>query len=252
MKTPKILVLGGTTEARKLAEALALRKDLDVKISLAGRTLEPRPLPVATRTGGFGGADGLCAYLRDNEVDLLIDATHPFASQMTVHANEAADRTGVDAFALCRPGWVQQPGDNWISVVSIGEAVTALGQARKRVFLAIGRQEAHQFSAAPQHFYLARSVDPIDPPIAAQDCRYILAAGPFALADELQLLRDNDIDLVVTKNSGGAATYAKLEAARQLGLTVIMIERKPLGRMHAVATVQDALDRIDHVLVPVK
>jgi precorrin-6A/cobalt-precorrin-6A reductase len=252
MAASKILILGGTTEARKLAEALAPRKDLDVTVSLAGRTLEPRPLPVKTRHGGFGGVEGLAAYLRDEAIDLLVDATHPFAQRMTPNAIAAAELTATPIVCLNRPGWSAQPGDHWRMAKSIEDAVDKLGAASRRVFLAIGRQEAHLFSRAPQHVYLARSVDPIDPPIDAPDCRYLLATGPFMLEDEIALLSENAIDVVVSKNSGGAATYAKIEAARQLGLPVVMVERKRIDGAACVATVESALAFIDHALAPAK
>jgi precorrin-6A/cobalt-precorrin-6A reductase len=252
MAASKILILGGTTEARKLAEALAPRKDLDVTVSLAGRTQEPRPLPVKTRHGGFGGVDGLAAYLKAEDIALLVDATHPFAQRMTPNAKAAAELTSTPLVCLSRPGWVPESGDDWRMAKSIEDAVEKLGAAPRRVFLAIGRQEAHVFSQAPQHFYLARSVDPIDPPIAAPDCRYILAKGPFTLEDELGLFTEHAIDMVVSKNSGGAATYAKIEAARRLGLAVVMVERKRVDGAACVDTVESALAFIDHALAPAK
>ncbi|MDH6268595.1 precorrin-6A/cobalt-precorrin-6A reductase [Rhizobium sp. SG_E_25_P2] len=252
MAASKILILGGTTEARKLAEALAPRKDLDVTVSLAGRTQEPRPLPVKTRHGGFGGVEGLAAYLKAEDIALLVDATHPFAQRMTPNAIAAAELTSTPLLCLNRPGWVAEPGDDWRMVTSIEDAVEKLGAASRRVFLAIGRQEAHLFSRAPQHFYLARSVDPIDPPIKAPDCRYILATGPFSLDDEIRLLTEHAIDVVVSKNSGGAATYAKIEAARRLGLAVVMVERKRVDGAACVDTVEGALAFIDHALAPAK
>lgn len=248
----RILILGGTTEARHLAELLAHHPEFETTVSLAGRTEAPKPLPVATRSGGFGGAIGLAAYLRAEKIDLLIDATHPFANQISANAAEAASATGVPAFALCRPGWVRQAYDRWITVGSIAAAVVALGEAPRRVFLSIGRQEAHHFSGAPQHFYLVRSVDPVDPPLAVPSCQYLLATGPFSAEGEQDLFRYNRIDTLVTKNSGGSATYGKIEAARALGLAVIMIERQAPPGIRTVHDAQTALELIDHLLSPEK
>jgi len=248
----RILILGGTTEARHLAELLAERPEFETTISLAGRTEAPKPLPVPTRIGGFGGASGLADYLVEQKIDLMIDATHPFANQISANAAKAAQASGVPVFALCRPGWVRQAYDRWISVGSVAAAVIALGQAPRRVFLSIGRQEAHRFSTAPQHSYLVRSVDPVEPPLKLPDCRYILATGPFTAEGETDLFRFNRIDTLVTKNSGGLATYGKIEAARALGLAVIMIERQVPPGIRTVHDAEAALELVDHLLSPAK
>ncbi|MGV3552899.1 cobalt-precorrin-6A reductase [Rhizobium sp.] len=245
-----ILILGGTTEARGLAERLAGRPDIAAVISLAGRTSDPKPLPLPTRIGGFGGMDGLIDYLTKENIDLLVDATHPFANQISANAATAAERAGVSILALRRPGWDAVDGDRWTRVDDMDSAVTALGAQPRRVFLAIGRQEAGLFAAAPQHSYLVRSVDPVDPPLEVTDCRYILASGPFNVAGETKLFADNAIDVIVTKNSGGSATYAKLAAARALGLEVVMVERRKPPGVRAVGTVDAALDLIDQWLSP--
>lgn len=243
-----ILILGGTTEARALAAALAERADLDVTLSLAGRTLAPAAMAVPVRSGGFGGVEGLRRWLVEAGTDLLIDATHPFAGQISRHAAEAARLTGITAFALCRPPWQRQPDDNWTEVADVAEAIAALGPARRRVFLALGRQEAHAADQAPQHHYLVRSVDPVMPPLDLPDCRQILARGPFTLAGELALLREAGIDAIVCKNSGGTATYAKIAAGRELGIEVMMVRRPPVANMPAVATVPEALAAIDRAI----
>jgi precorrin-6A/cobalt-precorrin-6A reductase len=250
MGNPHSLILGGTTEARGLAQALAPRGDLRATISLAGRTIDPKPLPLPTRIGGFGGVDGLVDYLAKERIALLVDATHPFANQISANAAEAAERSGIPIFALRRKEWQADAGDRWTRVSDVDAAVSALGTTRRRIFLAIGRQEAGRFAHAPQHSYLVRSVDPVDPPLAVPDCRYILASGPFDLDAERQLLRDNCIDVIVTKNSGGSATQAKILAARECGIEVVMIERRAQPGVTTVGTVAAALDLIDQWLPP--
>lgn len=219
-------------------------------LSLAGRTRAPMAQPVPTRIGGFGGADGLARTLRAEGFDLLIDATHPFATRISDNAAKAALETGIPAFALRRPPWERQPGDLWTCVASMHEAVAALGDMPRRILLAIGRQEAALFEGAPQHAYLVRSVDPIEPPLTLPDVRYILATGPFSEADEHALLVTHRIDCIVAKNSGGSATYGKIAAARELHIPVVLVERSPKAPLPTVGTVEEALARIDHVLAP--
>ncbi|MBX9457195.1 MAG: cobalt-precorrin-6A reductase [Rhizobium sp.] len=245
MTAHRILILGGTTEARRLAERLAQRDDIAATISLAGRTSDPIPLPLPTRNGGFGGVDGLVDYLAKESIDLIVDATHPFAEQISANAAKAAAVSGVKIFALRRPTWDQVEGDCWTRVADVGAAVIALGETPRTVFLAIGRQEAGRFAAAPQHDYLVRSVDPVEPPLAVPRCRYILTTGPFREADECRLLEENHVDAVVAKNSGGSATYGKIAAARRLGIEVIMVERPRQPGIEAVASVEAALTLID-------
>lgn len=239
----RILILGGTYEARLLAGKLAAR--LDVILSLAGRTEKPVEQGAPTRIGGFGGAEGLARYLRAHEIGLMIDATHPYAAQISINAAAAAQLAGVKLMALRRPGWRAEAGDSWISVSDGAGAVAALGDSPKRVFLALGRKDLTPFEAAPQHAYLIRSVDPVDPPLALPDARYILARGPFVEADETRLLNDIRIDVVVSKNSGGPASYAKLIAARKLGLDVIMIERPALPDVEAGDSIE-AVEQMVH------
>ncbi|TGS16882.1 cobalt-precorrin-6A reductase [Mesorhizobium sp. M2E.F.Ca.ET.209.01.1.1] len=249
--THRILILGGTTEARQLAGRLARRKDFSVTLSLAGRTESPVAQGVPVRVGGFGGAEGLAAYLRDEQVDLLIDATHPYAARISANATEAAERAGVPILALRRPGWEPVAGDRWTMVDSVAEAASALGTASRRVFLAIGRQEAGAFEAAPQHGYLIRSVDPVDPKLAVPDALYLLARGPFAEADERALLERHGIDAIVSKNSGGEATYGKIAAARALGIEVVIIRRPPLPDVPSAETVDALAAKVDHLFDPV-
>jgi precorrin-6A/cobalt-precorrin-6A reductase len=244
----KILILGGTAEARALAGALADRKAFAVTMSLAGRTAEPAPQAVPVRRGGFGGADGLARYLRDEQIDALIDATHPYAGIISANAARAAEIAGAKLLALRRPPWTKVAGDDWIEVTSVEEAVEALGNAPRRVFLALGRKELRPFAGAPQHVYLVRSVDPVDPPLAVPHATYIAARGPFTEAEDRALLEGHRIDVIVAKNSGGAATYGKIAAARALRLPVIMLKRPVLPDAESVATVDEVLAWLDHAL----
>jgi len=249
--THRILILGGTTEARQLGGKLAAQADLSVTLSLAGRTESPVEQGVPVRTGGFGGAQGLAAYLKETGTDLLIDATHPYAARISANAAEAARQAGVPIMALRRPGWEQIDGDHWTLVDTVSEAVEALGAAPRRVFLALGRQEVGAFEAAPHHHYLIRSVDPVEPRLAVPDATYLLARGPFGEADERALLESNHIDAVVSKNSGGAATYGKIAAARALGIEVVMVRRPSLPDVASAETVDDLAALVDHFLEPV-
>jgi precorrin-6A/cobalt-precorrin-6A reductase len=246
----RILILGGTAEARRLAERLAGRSDLAVTLSLAGRTAAPAVQPVPVRIGGFGGADGLARYLSAEGIDVLIDATHPYAAVISANAARAAQSAAVALLALRRPPWRPVAGDRWIEVADVPAAVGALGNAPRRVFLALGRNELAPFAKAPQHHYLVRSVDPVDPPLAVPHADYVTGRGPFAEADDRALLRVHGIEIVVAKNSGGTATYGKIAAARSLGLAVIMPFRPPLPAVSAVETVEDALAWLDHVCTP--
>ena len=245
-----ILILGGTSEARQIAGRLASRPDLKVTLSLAGRTEHPAAQPVPVRVGGFGGAEGLAEYLAAERVDVLIDATHPYADTMAAHAAAAAAQAGVPIVALKRPAWTALADDRWIEVDNIGGAVTALGEAPRRVFLAIGRNEVDAFEAAPQHDYLIRSVDPVEPPLKLPHANYLVARGPFREDDERALLEQHRIEFVVAKNSGGKATAGKIAAARGLGLTVVMLKRPALPAVPTVGTVQAALAWLDHVPAP--
>ncbi|MGR9173296.1 cobalt-precorrin-6A reductase [Rhizobium sp. KDH_Rht_773_N] len=250
MEKTRILILGGTGEARRLAAELATREEFDILLSLAGRTETPARQPVPVRIGGFGGADGLATFLTEGGYGLLIDATHPFAERISANAAMAAGRTGIPALALVRPEWLPEPGDHWHIVADIPAAIASLGPAPRRVFLATGRQGAHHAEVAPQHFYLVRSVDPVDPPLALADVEYILDRGPFTLEGEIELMRQYRIDAVVTKNSGGTAAYAKIEAARLLGLKVVVIARAPAAALTSVETVEAALEAIGHLVSP--
>ncbi|EKF19353.1 cobalt-precorrin-6A reductase [Nitratireductor pacificus] len=246
-----ILILGGTGEARRLAERLAGRTELRVVTSLAGRTSAPQMPAGVVRVGGFGGPEGLARYLRDENIGLMVDATHPFAARMARNAAEAAAETAIPLITLMRPPWQPVAGDDWRAAASMAEAARLLGDVPCRVFLAIGRQEVGAFAGAPQHHYLVRSVEPVDPAHLPPDAECILARGPFSESDETALLKEHRCEIVIAKNSGGAATYAKIAAARALGLPVIMIDRPKQTGVATVGTVDDALQWIgDHVGLP--
>ena len=246
MGPTKLLIVGGSGEAAALARALAGDARYDIVLSLAGRTEQPVPLPVTVRRGGFGGVAGLARFLAEERIDRVIDATHPFAVQMKAHAIAAAREAGVRLLAIRRPPWVAVQGDDWIMAGDLDEAAAALGPAPQRVFLTTGRDELGPFVAAPQHFYLIRSVEAPAPTELPPSTELILARGPFVFEAERVLLEQKRIDVVVSKNSGGEATKAKLEAARALGLPVIMVQRPELPEApESVASVAAALDWLD-------
>lgn len=228
-------------EARELAAALAAHGGFAVSLSLAGRTRNPLPTEAPTRSGGFGGVEGLEAHLRAAGIDALVDATHPFAAAMSRNAADAARRAGVPLIALERPEWEKMPGDRWTGAADIADAVGKLGPAPRRVLAALGRNEVRTLEAAPQHHYLVRSIDPVEPPLAVPHARYIEARGPFAEADERALLAADRIDAVLSKNSGGDATYGKIAAARALGIEVVMVARPPRPQVDTAASVGEVL-----------
>jgi len=236
----RVLILGGTTEASALAKLVGPDSRLDATLSFAGRTANPAPQPIATRSGGFGGLEGLVQYLEEHRIEAVVDATHPFADQMSAHAVAACGQAHVALASLTRPQWERVEGDRWQIVPDTDAAAVALGTKPCRVFLSLGRQDLPVFSVSPQHHYIARV---IEPPVGTlpPDLRLIQARGPFDKTAERRLLRDEAIDVVVSKNAGGMATYAKIEAARALGLLVIMIARplKPAG--HVVNSPEEAL-----------
>lgn len=243
-----ILILGGTTEARLLGQQLATRADIRVTLSLAGRTASPAAQFVPVRRGGFGGVAGLTRYLREHDVIALIDATHPYAPTISDHALRSALESRIPVLALRRPAWTSVEGDQWIDVKDAQDAVEVLGSTPRNVFLALGRQDLAAFGRAPQHHYLIRSVDPVEPPLGVPHARYIQERGPFDEAAELALLRTHAIDVIVAKNSGAQATYGKIAAARILGIPVMLLRRPPDADMPAVATVALAMQWLDHVL----
>jgi len=200
------------------------------------------------RTGGFGGAEGLARFLRESGIDLVIDATHPFAARISRNAVEAAGQAGVPLIALERPAWEQVPGDRWILVDGVEEAAAGLGDEPRRVFLAIGRQHLAPFKAKTQHFYIVRSVDPVDPSDLLPNADYIQARGPFAELEEQRLLAERGVDLVVSRDSGGDAAYGKIAAARALGISVIMIRRPSIEARRITRSVEETIELANHLV----
>jgi precorrin-6A/cobalt-precorrin-6A reductase len=237
----RVLVLGGTTEASELTRLLAADPRFEATVSLAGRTANPRTQPVRTRTGGFGGADGLVAWLKQDETQAVVDATHPYADQISSNAVAACAQLAIPLASIVRPAWERRAGDKWLAVASAEAAAEALGPKPRRVFLSLGRLELGAFAGAPHHHYIARTIDPPGDVALPPDIQMLFARGPFDREAETTLLRRENIDMLVSKNSGGAATYGKIEAARQLGIPVVMIARPDKPRGHAVESVEAAV-----------
>lgn len=243
----RLLILAGTAEAVELATAAAARPGLQVVGSLAGRTRHPAALAGTQRTGGFGGAGGLEDYLRAEKIDLVIDATHPFAVAISENAVAASAAAGVPMAALCRPAWAEVAGDDWIEADDLGRAAALAGARGGRAFLAVGAQGLTHFAAARTLWRLARMVDP---PSGRPGCEEVVVGkGPFSEADERELLAHHRIDFIVSRNSGGAGAYGKIAAARALSLPVIMVRRPPPPGP-ALARVADALAWLDAQLEP--
>jgi len=223
----KILILGGTAEAAGLARALFGDARVTTITSLAGRTRAPAAVPGAVRVGGFGGPEALADYLKRESIDLVVDATHPFAARISRNAARACDLAEVPRLLLARPAWTPQAGDNWVPVPDTEAAAAALADLGRRVFLAIGRQELAAFAGSAELWFLVRLVEAPETPPPLADHHLVLGRGPFAVEKEIDLLREHRIEVVVSKNSGGAGAAAKIAAARALKLPVVMIERPP-------------------------
>lgn len=239
----RVLILGGTQEAFQLAEQLAAIGGVDFISSLAGRTREPRRPKGQVRTGGFGGAGGLANYLRAERITHLVNAAHPFAAQISANAVAAAGAAGVPLLRLLRPGWTARQDDRWITARHAAEAAELCRREGGRIFLTLGSGEIDAFAEIHNAHFLVRMVDAPER-LPLRDYRVIAARGPFSLQDELRLLAEHHIGLIVAKNSGGEATYAKIEAARRMELPVVMIERPAIAldpRSPAVAQVADVV-----------
>jgi precorrin-6A/cobalt-precorrin-6A reductase len=237
----RLLILGGTGEAAKLAAQAAVLPGVEVITSLAGRTHRPVTPSGRVRIGGFGGDAGLIDYMREQHVDLLIDATHPFAAHISFNAATAAQVCGLPHLLLVRPPWEPMEGDRWIAVESIAAAVSILPSVAQRVFLTTGRQDLAAFAPLKDLWFLMRMIDPPTPDTPVPPGTLVLERGPFTLEDERELLQTYAIEAIVSKNSGGDATYAKIRAARELVLPVIMVQRPPTPAGARVASVEEAL-----------
>ncbi|MFY1679573.1 MULTISPECIES: cobalt-precorrin-6A reductase [unclassified Streptomyces] len=239
-----VLVLGGTTEARVLVADLAGRAGVRVTTSLAGRVGRPGPLAGEVRTGGFGGPEGLAAWLRAHRVTALVDATHPFAQAITAHAVRAAESAAVPLVVVRRPGWCPVPGDRWHPVESLAEAAELLPDLGRRVLLTVGRTGIGAFAHLRDVDFVARCVEPPKPPLPPR-VHIVLDRGPFTVEEETALLRAHRVETLVAKDSGGSATSAKLAAARDLALPVVVVRRPPLPEgVWAVTDVPGVLDRL--------
>lgn len=241
----RVLILGGTAEARALAERLEGRDDIDVVSSLAGRVASPRMPAGEVRIGGFGGASALSSWIHAHGIQAVIDATHPFASTISVNAAAAADGSHVPLLALRRPAWVPEEEDQWHLAASMEEASLLLPDLGSRHFLTIGRQGVSSFAGVPNAWFLVRCVDPPEGPTPPQ-MELLLDRGPYSLRGEIARMREYRIDTVITKNSGGEATVAKLAGARELGLPVVMLQRPetPAG-VHVVEDLDDVEAWVD-------
>lgn len=240
----RALILGGTADASLLAAEVA-RAGIDAVYSYGGRTRAPADQPLPTRIGGFGGVSGLADYIRRENITHVIDATHPFAAEMSPNAIVACAETGTPLIALERSPWTKAPGDSWIEVADVNAAVAALPVAPANVFLAIGRQHIAPFASKPQHAYTLRFVDPPEAPLPfAADV--IVSRGPFTLDGELEMMRARGIAWIVARNSGGDGARAKIDAARTLGLPVIMISRPRLPERLRVESVAEIMQWLGH------
>jgi precorrin-6A/cobalt-precorrin-6A reductase len=238
--TKRVLILGGTGDATTLATQAAQIPGIEIINSLAGRTQNPVSPDGAVRIGGFGGADGLADYLHDRSIHLLIDATHPFAAQITWNASIAAAEVGIPFLMLNRPAWEKLPDDRWIEVPDHATAATVL--PAQRVFLTIGRQELSAFAHCSDHWFLMRMIDP--PTGNLPPGEILLARGPFDRVDEKNLLQQFKIGAIVSKNSGGDATYAKIIAAREMKIPVVMVQRPVMPVGEKVTQVEEVLSWI--------
>lgn len=241
----RVLLLGGTAEASLIARALA-GAGVAAIFSYAGRTTTPVAQPLPTRVGGFGGVEGLADTIRRERFTHVIDATHPFAVQMSRNSIAACTETQTPLVAFERAPWIAGPDDDWRHVSDVEAAVAALPKAPSRVFLAIGKQQLASFAARPQHFYLLRLVDPPENPLPLRLAETVLARGPFTAESDLALLRVHRITHVVARNAGGEGARAKLSAARALGVPVILIERPPLPERQVVRSVDEVMRWLGH------
>ena len=237
----RLLILGGTGAARSLAAQAAALDGLNVTTSLAGRTNCPTAPEGELRIGGFGGAAGLASWLREDRTDAVIDATHPFAAGISRNAAAACDELGLPRLVLHRPPWRAEADDKWVEVDTPAQAAEAVCGSAERVFLTLGAGALAAFDRLPGIWFLVRTVDAPATPPPLVDHHLITGRGPFTLDGETRLMQAYKIDCVVSRNSGGDATYAKIAAARNLGLPVVMLRRPAPPGGETVATVDAVL-----------
>lgn len=246
----RILILGGTSEARELGRLLAADARFAPVLSLAGRTRTPAAQPVATRIGGFGGAEGLARWLDHERTEAVVDATHPFAVNISANAVTATKALGLPLGSIVRAPWQPVEGDSWKTVADAASAAFALGGKPRRVLLTVGRLELAAFATAPQHDYIARTIDPAGDIALPPRIAFIAERPPFSLEAEHALMQREHIDVLVSKNSGSPETYAKIEAARALGIPVVMIDRPPKPAGTPLPNAAAALAWLKSLLVP--
>ncbi|AUS99507.1 cobalt-precorrin-6A reductase [Nostoc sp. CENA543] len=237
----RVLILGGTGDAAELTAKIATIPGVEAIASLAGRTREPSLPDGNVRIGGFGGAAGLADYLRQMQIDLLIDATHPFANQISWNAATAANQVNIPRLMLTRPAWEKVAGDRWLEVDNHQAAAQILAKQAKRVFLTVGRQELAAFAHLQHIWFLMRMIDPPSNGTFIPPGEILCDRGPFTLEDERKILTQYKIDTIVSKNSGGNATYPKIIAAREQGIPVVIVNRPPIPPGEQVAKVEDAI-----------
>ena len=250
----RVLILGGTSDAIEITNKINHIPEIQAIASWAGRTKNP-VVPPNVRIGGFGGVPGLVEYLREQKIDILIDATHPFADRISWNADTAAREVGIPRLLFHRPGWEKEPGDNWIQVENNREAAVILHKQSvsqqvfknqinpiKRVFLTIGRQEIGAFAHLEKIWFLMRMIDPPEVDSKIPYGEILLNRGPFDLRDEREICTRYNIDAIVSKNSGGSATYPKIIVAREMGIPVVMVKRPPLPPGEQVTDVQGVIN----------
>jgi precorrin-6A/cobalt-precorrin-6A reductase len=237
-KGGRVLILGGTFEARQLASALD-REGVAVVTSLAGRLSAPRLPAGETRFGGFGSSEGLASWLVQRGVAAVVDATHPFAARISASAVAACASTDVPLLRLERPPWHEQPGDRWLRVDDLQAAADLVSTIGRRAWLTVGRQGVGAFATVDACWFLIRCIESPEPPLPPR-CQVMLDRGPYTLTGELAVIDNHEIDVLVTKESGGAATEAKLEAARLRGLPVLVVQRPTGPGGASVSSIADA------------
>ena len=236
----KLLLLAGTSDARRLAERLAEMPDVEVTASYAGATRQPEVLPVPTRIGGFGGRGEQEKYIKDNGFKAIVDATHPFAHRITTRTANIARALGVPHLMLRRPGWVPGDGDDW-TFLDKGQDAAQHIPVGATVFLATGRQTLQEFSNLADRTLICRQIDPPDGPFPFPNGEFLVGRPPFSVEDEMALFQARKVDVLVVKNAGGALSRTKLDAARILGIPVLLIRRPPLPPGPRVSDVEAAL-----------